>query len=380
MAHVLVTGGAGFIGSHIADLLVAHGYSVRIIDLLDPQIHGSGKCFPDYMNPAVECVQGDVRNPGDIRKALEGIDAVFHCAAFTGVGQSMYDMRSYLDTNSTGTATLLEAIVKMSLPIRRLVLASSRAVYGEGTHRCRTHGIMYPGMRNRCDMENGRFEVFCPACGQALEPLPTEENRPLNPFSLYGWTKKHQEDLCRYAADIFGLPVTILRFFNVYGSRQSLKNPYTGILSVFHSRISAGHPVSIYERGLPGRDFIHVADVARANLLALEKDLPPGTCINIGTGKMVSVREVAVLLGERLGASPEILDSGEFRVGDVCRCYADLTRMESLLGFQPEFGLREGIDEFVGWARREETADLYHKAVEELESHGLFGRAKCGDS
>ncbi|NMC74629.1 MAG: NAD-dependent epimerase/dehydratase family protein [Geobacteraceae bacterium] len=380
MAHVLITGGAGFIGSHIADLLVDHGHCVRIIDLLDPQIHGNGKGFPRYSNPAVECMQGDVRNPADIRKALQGIDVVYHCASFTGVGQSMYQMRSYLDTNSTGTATLLEAIVTQSLPIKRFVLASSRAVYGEGTHHCLTHGILYPGMRNRCDMERGRFEVYCPSCGQALEALPTEEERPLTPFSLYGWTKKHQEDLCLYAADIFGLPVTILRFFNVYGSRQSLKNPYTGILSVFHSRISAGHPVSIYERGIPGRDFIHVSDVARANLLALEKNVAPGTCINIGTGKMVSVREIAVLLGERLGTSPEIIDTDEFRVGDVCRCYADLARAKSLLGFHSHIDLEQGIDEFVGWALREETEDLYLKAVEELKSHGLFGRVKCGET
>lgn len=380
MAHVLITGGAGFIGSHISDLLVAHGHCVRIIDLLDPQIHGTGEDFPRYINPAVECVQGDVRSPDDIRKALQGIDVVYHCAAFTGVGQSMYHMRSYLDTNSTGTATLLEAIVTKSLPIKRFVLASSRAVYGEGTHRCRTHGILYPGRRNRFDMENGKFQVYCPSCGQALDPLPTEEERPITPFSLYGWTKKHQEDLCRYAADIFGLPVTILRFFNVYGSRQSLKNPYTGILSVFHSRILAGHPVAIYERGIPGRDFIHVSDVARANLLALDGNVAPGTCINIGTGKMVAVREIAVLLGERLGISPETLDTGEFRVGDVCRCYADLTRSKSLLGFHAQIGLEEGIDEFVGWALREETADLYLKAVEELDNHGLFGRARGGDT
>lgn len=379
MAHVLITGGAGFIGSHLAFLLASHGHTVRVIDLLDPQIHGVGGCFPDYMHPAVECIRGDIRDPDDVRKALCGIEAVFHFAAFTGVGQSMYDMRRYLDTNSTGTATLLETIVKMSVPIKRFVLGSSRAVYGEGTHRCPTHGIQYPGVRKRSDMEEGRFEVFCPSCGQPLTALPTEEDRPLTPFSLYRWSKKHQEDLCRYAADIFGLPVTTLRFFNVYGSRQSLKNPYTGILSVFYNRISAGSHVSIYERGIPGRDFIHVSDVARANMLALEKDVPHGTCINVGTGEMVSVREVAVQLGERLGITPEILDTGEFRIGDICRCYADVSRMERLLGFRPGIGLQEGIEEFLGWALREETADLYHRAVEELENHGLFGRAKYGD-
>ena len=289
MATILITGGAGFIGSHTADALIGQGHTVRVLDNLDPQIHGTSGVFPAYMNPAVECRQGDVRDVSQVAEALQGVDAVYHFAALTGVGQSMYDLKAYVDTNCTGTAALLEAILKNGKPIKRLVLASSRAVYGEGTHHCPEHGTVYPGMRVREDMDRGEFAATCPTCGVAVSPLPTAEDRPLEPISVYGWTKKQQEEQCQYVAKTFGLPVTMLRYFNVYGSRQSLQNPYTGVVSIFYSRILADQPIYVYEHGTPGRDFIHISDVVQANLAALERDIKPGTCINVGSGQRHSI-------------------------------------------------------------------------------------------
>ena len=374
MATILITGGAGFIGSHTADALIGQGHTVRVLDNLDPQIHGTSGVFPAYMNPAVECRQGDVRDVSQVAEALQGVDAVYHFAALTGVGQSMYDLKAYVDTNCTGTAALLEAILKNGKPIKRLVLASSRAVYGEGTHHCPEHGTVYPGMRVREDMDRGEFAATCPTCGVAVSPLPTAEDRPLEPISVYGWTKKQQEEQCQYVAKTFGLPVTMLRYFNVYGSRQSLQNPYTGVVSIFYSRILADQPIYVYEHGTPGRDFIHISDVVQANLAALEKDIKPGTCINVGSGQRHSILDVAGTLAKVIGKQEKLEDRGEFRVGDIHFCYADQTRTRQLLGVEPQVSLEAGLQEFVAWARHQKSVDLYQKTVEELQRHGLFGK------
>lgn len=374
--NVLITGGAGFIGSHTADALIAAGHRVRILDILDPQIHGSERQWPPYLAPTLEKMVGDVRDPATVARALDGVDAVYHLAALTGVGQSLYDIRNYVDTNCTGTATLLEALVKRDRPLERLVLASSRAVYGEGTHSCAEHGLCYPPLRKREDLERGRFAVICPQCGAALDSVPTGEDKPLAPLSVYAWTKKQQEELCRYAADTYGIPVTILRYFNVYGSRQSLQNPYTGVVSIFYSRLLADQPISLYEGGKPLRDFVHVQDVARANILALNAALPTGACFNIGSGAEVSIRAVAETLMAATGRSVPILDRGEFRVGDIHACCADLTRSRELLGYMPEVSLSDGMQEFVAWAGKQASIDGYQTAVAELERFNLFGRAR----
>jgi dTDP-L-rhamnose 4-epimerase len=376
MANILITGGAGFIGSHTADALIERGHRVRVLDTLDPQIHGTLVNFPSYMNPSVECIRGDVSDPNSVRAALQNIDAVYHFAAHTGVGQSMYDMRSYTHTNCVGTATLLEAIVKERYPVKRFVLASSRAVYGEGTHFCHVHGTVYPGIRKREDMEKGRFDVQCPACGGHVSAVPTKEDRPLKPTSMYGWTKKQQEDQCLYVAETFGLPITILRYFNVYGTRQSLKNPYTGVMTVFFNRIMTNQPIFIYEHGTPLRDFVHVSDVVQANLLALEKDVPPEFCINIGSGQLHTISDIASAMARACGKESAILDSGEFRVGDIHACIADLERAQKLLGYVPKISLEAGMKTFVDWAKGQEYIDLFDKSAEELRRHNLLGRSK----
>lgn len=372
--NVLITGGAGFIGSHTADALLAEGHRVRLADCLDPQIHGSDARFPSYLDERVKCLRLDLRTSKGLQDALEGIDAVFHFAACTGVGQSMYDWDNYVSTNCGATAVLIEALIKRKHPLKRLVLASSRAVYGEGTHRCPEHGMQYPQMRLRHDLEAGRFGVPCPVCSTTMRAMPTQEERILMPGSLYAWTKKHQEDQCRFAASAFGLPVTILRYFNVFGSRQSLKNPYTGVVSIFYSRIQAGKPISLYENGTPLRDFVHVSDVARANCLAMNADVPPGSCFNVGSGHAYTIKEVAEALGAACGKPALLQDLGEFRVGDIHACHADLNHSQQGLGYKPCTGLEEGMAEFAAWARGEESVDRYASSVSELRNHGLFGR------
>lgn len=373
---VLITGGAGFIGSHTSDALIREGYRVRILDCLDSQIHGETGLFPSYIHPQIECIRGDIRDAGDVRRALKGVTFVYHFASLTGVGQSMYDMKKYTDVNISGTANLIEMIVKHRFPIKKFVLSSSRAVYGEGTHECPSCGTVYPPIRNRGDMEENCFEVLCPNCGQKTIPVATSEERPLIPISVYGWTKKSQEEVCQYASKTFGLPTVILRYFNVYGSRQSLRNPYTGIVSIFFSRLMAGKAISIYEHGIPLRDFVHVLDVVQANLKALDNDLPPCTVLNVGTGIESSIFDVARALARAVGKEPRFEDHGEFRVGDIHACVADLAQTRELLGYEPEISLEEGMREFVAWAQGQETVDLYQKTVEELKTFGLFSQTQ----
>ncbi len=384
MARILITGGAGFIGSHTAQSLVEAGHQVCVLDSLDAQVHGDAGQWPGYLNPQVRTVRGDVRDPAAVAKAIEGAEIVFHFAALTGVGQSMYEMQRYVDTNVRGTAVLLDALAARqrrgggAVGLRRLVLASSRAVYGEGTFACSHCGEVYPGVRARQALEAGDFAVHCPRCHREVTPVPTREDRPCTPISIYGSTKLHQEDYCRQAAQAHGLPVTCLRYFNVYGSRQALSNPYTGVVSVFYGRLRAQEPVSLYEHGLPLRDFVHVKDVVQANLLAMEADVAPGTCINIGSGQDHRIRELAEILRDLAGSPSVLLDTGKFRAGDVWACGADLTRARKLLGYEPRVSLREGLGEVLDWADRQQLVDRSAQAEAELLDHGLLGQAAAG--
>ena len=374
--NILITGGAGFIGTHTADALIAAGHRVRVLDTLDPQIHGAKRAWPTCLSPEVEKVQGDVCDLTTVTHALDEVEAVYHLAALTGVGQSLYDIRSYVEINCAGTATLLEAIVKSKRPITRLVLSSSRAVYGEGTHSCELHGPCFPPLRSRGDLERGRFDIYCAECGAPLRSVPTQEDKPLAPLSVYAYTKKHQEELCRYASSTYGIPLTILRYFNVYGSRQSLQNPYTGVVSIFYSRLRAGQPISLYEAGKPLRDFIHVLDVARANVLAIDPGLPFADCFNVGSGVEVPLRTLAETLMHAVACHSPLLDRGEYRVGDIHACCAELSHARAVLGFRPSMGLVEGMQEFATWARNQSSIDHYATAVAELDRHKLFGRAR----
>jgi dTDP-L-rhamnose 4-epimerase len=373
---ILITGGAGFIGSHTCDLLVAAGHEVRIMDCLDPQIHGPDARFPEYLPSSVERIRGNICSLSDCLGALKDIDAVLHLAARTGVGQSMYDIADYVEANVRGTATLVEALVKSGTRLRRFVLASSRAVYGEGLFACKEHGQFHPDIRDRYDLLAGRFGIFCPVCGSEMEALPTPEECGSKPLSVYAWTKKHQEDLCRWASQTYGFPIVILRYFNVYGSRQSLANPYTGVVSIFYSLVRSGRTISLYEGGRAIRDFVHVRDVARANLMALGLGESSSGTFNIGSGERRTIGEIAHALGRAMKIEPIFKFSGEFRVGDVFACYADLHKSASLLGYSPSLGLDGGLAEFIEWASGEKPEDRYDKTVHELKQHGLLGTAE----
>lgn len=374
--NVLITGGAGFIGSHTARALHDLGCQVRILDCLDPQIHGSNALFSESLRQIAECIRGDVCNESDCQQALDGVECVLHLASRTGVGQSMYDIGDYVRTNVLGTAVLVESILKSRVKLKRFVLSSSRAVYGEGLFHCRTHGVLHPSLRNPKDMQAGDFLVHCPKCGEAMTAVPTHSSCPTDPLSVYAISKKQQEDYCKFAAQTLGLPIVTLRYFNVYGSLQSLKNPYTGVVSIFFSLLREGRALSMYERGLPVRDFVHVSDVVQANLLALENGPVSMEAYNIGTGVPSTIADVAHAQATAMGLEARTEDRGEYRVGDIFGCYADISRSRQVLGYQPKVDLEKGMEEFIAWASGQESENNYEKTVEELRNHGLFGRAE----
>lgn len=371
---VLITGGAGFIGTRTARALLRAGHRVRLLDVLDPQIHGRRARFPPDLMKAADCRKGDVRESKDIRKALENVTAVLHLAAQTGVGQSMYEIQRYVDTNVLGTAALLEAVVRARRSVKKLVLASSRAVYGEGRYVCAGCGPFFPDSRPGDALRRGEFDIRCVGCGARARDVATPEDAPLHPSSIYGMTKLQQEDLCRQVESAHGLSVVRLRYFNVYGAGQSLANPYTGIVSIFYGLLRAGKPISLYEGGRPRRDFVHVDDVAAANRLALEGD-HAGGCFNVGSGERVGVQEMAAALAAAMGKKARFVDRGEFRVGDVRSCWADLTRSKRVLGYVPGTSLTAGLREFCRWAEGKTPGNRFSRSVQELRRKGLFKRA-----
>jgi dTDP-L-rhamnose 4-epimerase len=369
--RILLTGGAGFIGSHTAARLALDGHEVRVLDSLDPQIHGAGAAFPAILPPNVETLRADINDPKALATALDGIDAIGHFAALTGVGQSLYDITSYVGVNVSGTAALLEGIVRGGPPYPAFLLASSRAVYGEGAARCPRHGIVAPGPRERVRLEAGDLLPRCP-CGARATPVPTREGHPLSPVSMYGWTKQAQEEICRQAARVFGLPVTVLRYFNVYGSKQSLINPYTGIVSGFYNRLRAKRPISLFEAGRPTRDFVHVSDVARANVFVLTRPVPMTGTYNIGSGEVTSIRHLAETLASVMSIEALLEDKGEFRSGDIFSGVADNRSAQNSWGYAPKVTLKKGLREFVSWAASQDAEDRQDRATEELRQRGLF--------
>lgn len=368
-AHVLVTGGAGFIGSHLCDALLARGHRVRALDNLEVQVHGPGAPRPDYLHPEVDLVVGDVRDPDAVERAVEGVDAVFHLASLVGVGQSMYEIERYTDVNVRGTAVLLEALVRR--PVSRLVVASSMSIYGEGAYRDADGRSALPVERRVEDLRAGRWEPR-DAGGRPLLPLPTPEvKRPALP-SVYALTKYDQEQMCRVVGRAYGIPTVVLRFFNTYGTRQALSNPYTGVLAIFASRLLNGQPPLIHEDGLQKRDFVSVLDVVQAAMLALSCPDAPGGVFNVASGRRFTVAEAARLVAASLGRDdivPEI--TSKYRVGDVRHCFADVTQARTVLGYEPRVPLEEGLVELAGWLEGQAAVDRGVDARAELEARGL---------
>lgn len=368
--RVLITGGAGFIGSHLADELLAHGYRVRALDNLTPQVHGATGVWPDYMNPEVEPLVGDVRDPDAVRRALEGVDAVVHFAAAVGVGQSMYQVEHYTSVNNLGTAVLLEAIARS--PVRRLIVASSMSLYGEGLYRAPDGTVTAADARSLEQLKAGDWELRNPD-GEILTPLPTPEWKQPSLTSVYALSKYDQERLCLLIGRAYNIPTVALRFFNVYGTRQALSNPYTGVLAIFASCLLNGRPPLIFEDGLQRRDFVSVKDVARACRLALEVDGAAGGVFNVGSGRSYTIREVADALAVVLGKEhvrPEI--AAQSRVGDVRHCFADITAARQTLGFTPLVALDEGVKEMDDWLGSQTATNNVAKAHTELMTKGLI--------
>lgn len=366
---ILITGGAGFIGSHLADELLAAGYRVRALDNLSEQIHGPGSVRPDYLAPEVELLVGDVRDPATVSRALNGVDGVFHFAAMVGVGQSMYQVGDYVGVNDLGTAILLEALIRR--PVERLVVASSMSIYGEG--RCLDPDGL-PVVAERRDperMRKGDWELYDDR-GRALTPAPTPEEKQPALASVYALSKYVQERLALIIGEAYGISTAALRFFNVYGSRQALSNPYTGVLAIFASRLLNGNPPSIFEDGLQKRDFVHVHDVARACRLALESPQTSGIAFNIGSGCCYTVLEIAEHLRRTLGVEgPPPRITGRYRQGDIRHCFADIGMARRMIGFVPAVSLEEGMLELSRWLTGRIAVDRFEEASRELASRGL---------
>ena len=366
--RILITGGAGFIGSHLARRLLGDGHEVRALDRLDPQVHPERE-RPAYLEDEVELIVGDVRDPAAVAEALDGVDAVVHLAAKVGVGQSMYEIADYCSVNTVGTGILLEAMFERD--VRRLVVASSMSIYGEGLARTADGEVAEAVERDRAQLERAEWEPRSPD-GRELAFEPTPETKRPSLSSVYALNKYDQERMCLLFGSSYEVPTTALRFFNVYGPDQALSNPYTGVLAIFGGRLLNGRPPLIFEDGEQRRDFVSVHDVARACALALERDEAAGCAINVGSGESVTVREIARRLALVTGREElEAEVTGKYRVGDIRHCFADITRAREVLGYEPRVGLDEGMAELAEWLEGQTAVDLSDSAHGELAARGL---------
>jgi dTDP-L-rhamnose 4-epimerase len=366
---VLITGGAGFIGSHLADALLDYGYRVRVLDVLTPQVHGPERQKPDYLNPDVEFMKGDIRDPEVVRRALHGVDAVYHLAAAVGVGQSMYEVAHYTGTNNLGTAVLLEALIER--PVERLIVASSMSLYGEGLYRAPDGTVCASVPRSLEQLKAGDWEIR-DARGELLTPIPTPETKTPCPSSVYALSKYDQEQLSLTVGRAYGISTVALRFFNVLGPRQALSNPYTGVLAIFTSRFLNGNAPLIYEDGNQQRDFVSVDDVVQACRLALEIPEAAGRVFNVGSGRHYTVQMIAEGLARVLGKEhigPVI--TGRYRVGDIRHCFADITLAREVLEYEPQVALEEGLLQFTAWVEGQMSVDRCAQANAELHVRGL---------
>jgi dTDP-L-rhamnose 4-epimerase len=369
VSGVLVTGGAGFIGSHLVDALLERGERVRVLDNLDPLAHPNGR--PSHASADAELIVGDLRDLATVERALGGLDRVFHLGGVVGNGESMMNARRAVDHNAAGTATLLEAVVERRDRIRRLVAASSMVVYGEGSYRCREHGLVHPSLRPPERLHRREWEPRCPDCAEPMDPVPTREDAPLRPTSVYGITKRDQEELVLVLGRAYGLETVALRYLNVYGPRQALANPYTGVAAIFASRVLNGRPPLLFEDGRQLRDLVHVSDVVAATSAAMEAPAAAGCAINVATGRRVRVLDLARLVAAALGSDLEPNVTGEYRAGDIRHCFADVSRARELLGFEATVTLERGLPELAAWVAGQRVPERGDEAVAELRARGL---------
>ena len=375
--RILITGGAGFIGSHLALRLKRDGHDITILDNLSPQVHGAE---PDVTSPlfasirdSVSFVRGSVCDESILSKCLKGQQAVVHLAAETGTGQSMYEIRRYTEVNVGGTAALLNLLANQPHDVDRVVVASSRAIYGEGKYQAPDGRLVYPGTRLVGDLQAGRFEPLCERTGEALRVLPTDETSEIHPTSVYGITKQNQEQLVMVVCPSIDISAVALRYQNVYGPGQSLKNPYTGILSIFSTRILNGNPINIFEDGMESRDFVFIDDAVEATCLALFHPQASGQVFGVGSGVATDVLTVANTLVRRYRRDVPVAVTGAFRAGDIRHNFADLAKARRLLGFEPLVSFEQGMERFTHWVETQEIAeDTYERSIRELSARGLF--------
>ncbi|WP_226064005.1 NAD-dependent epimerase/dehydratase family protein [Kaistella polysaccharea] len=376
MKNILITGGAGFIGSNLALKLISKGYTVTVLDNLSPQIHGEN---PTENSPLflsikdhVKLIYGTVTNIEDWKKALEGQDAIIHYAAETGTGQSMYEVQKYVDVNITGTSLMLDLLVNGSYKIKKVIVASSRSIYGEGKYISKELGAVYPKHRISKDMDQKDFEPNYPN-SSALTLVATDEDSKIHPSSVYGITKQNQEQMVLTVCPTIGIAGVAFRYQNVYGPGQSLKNPYTGILSIFSTQIKNGNAITIFEDGKESRDFVFIDDVVEATILGLEKEEANNEVFNVGTGVAIDVMSVAKGLSKNYGIDVPIAISGNYRLGDIRHNFADLAKIKSFLGFEPKVSFEEGLKKFTDWVNTQEIQeDKYEQSMEEMKSKGLY--------
>jgi len=374
---ILITGGSGFIGSYLCDLLFRKEHDVVIIDNLQEQIHGEDK-YNSFLFRSIagkaRFYEEDILNSPSLGELIEETDIIVHLAAETGVGQSMYNVFNYVRTNSLGTANILEQLVKKNNNLKKFILASSRAVYGEGRYKCPEHGIVYPDDRDIKDLHKGEFECKCSECGKSLEPISTDEGSKISPKSVYGISKYNQEELVRSICGNINIPYTIFRFQNVYGMGQPYGNPYTGIISIFSKLSCEKKKINVFEDGLQSRDFIHASDVSEAiylDILSKENN----QIYNVGTGIKSSLIDIIKIIGELNSRTPEYEISGSFRVGDIRHSFADISKISNLLGFKPKVSLRDGMHEVMKWVDNLKVRSVvkpYESSINELKKYNLY--------
>lgn len=366
--RILITGGAGFVGSHTADALLEAGHEVCIYDNLTSQVHGGGE---SYIPKGAKFVLGDVRNLEKLTSVVQDAQIIFHFAAAVGVGQSMYRISDYISTNNLGTANLLQAVLDAHAVPEKIVIASSMSIYGEGKYLCARCGEMAPPPRELDQLKEKLWEAVCPVCRETLAPVPTTEDKPLQCTSVYSLSKKDQEEMTLLFGRTYQIPVVALRYFNIYGTRQSLSNPYTGVAAIFASRLMNGKAPIIFEDGMQMRDFVSVNDIVQANLLAMEKSGADGRAVNIGSGNPVSIAEVADELQRALGTRLPVEITGKYRAGDVRHCFADISAARELLGYRPSCSMTDGVRELAGWLESQQANDFVDEAMNRLTIHGL---------
>ncbi len=372
---ILITGGAGFIGTNLINALSRHEWEIVVLDALIRQVHPARVW---NIPPKVNFIHGDVCDKNTVRKSLKGVNYIVHLAAETGVGQSAYEIARYVKTNEFGTSVLLEEASRIRNILKGIIIASSRAVYGEGRYSCNKCGIVYPRLRLASDLISGMWEPRCPLCRKQVNPLPAVERQPSNPISVYGITKYNQEQLLQQFAETHRLPGIALRFQNIYGPGQSLNNPYTGILAVFSTRILSGNPIFIYEDGNERRDFVFIKDAVRTINLTLKKGFSGNYEVyNVGTGIGTRIVEIATMLVKLMNKKAPVIVAGKHRVGDIRHAWADITKIKRDFGFRPHFSIEKGLNKFVAWVKKQPfPIDRFKKTEKELMNKGLLFEAE----